>query len=179
MDINFNFPSIFTDIIDYLGFYSYRILFWIAVIILFVKEKYGFLFFFVFFYYILKIIVKIIKPIIRNPRPLYPIPFYINENLTGFEKFGFPSGHASSSFYVLSYLWYCSGAGNWTWVYPFFLFICICALYQRYVYRRHTFIQLIAGMLIGLAFGKYVAQLIQKTKKWKFSRFIKFILSAK
>ena len=145
----------FPPIIDYIGYYGPVILF--AITFYCVINRTPYLIAFVFGSIINIFINKIIKITIREPRPRNQIPF-IDEELIGTEQYGFPSGHAQSSFFSLAFLAFANGPPLTIY---FMTFLCAITLYQRYIYRRHTIKQLVSGSIIGIIFAYIVVYATQ------------------
>lgn len=144
------------DIIDIIGLYSYILLFIIATFILFIYHRYNTLIIYTIGYFLTYIIGCIIKPIIKSPRPPNMVPFMGEVKFltnSPIEKYGMPSGHASGATYTISFMWWSSyriATPCFFWV---GLFITACTFYQRWIYRRHTLIQIICGAILGGIMG--------------------------
>jgi membrane-associated phospholipid phosphatase len=137
--------------LDYIGLYSYIILFWFSIFLFLVpKMKIRYLSFYLVFCYINYFLVTLIKNTIREPRPKLA-PFFIDEHLTGDHLYGMPSAHAASVFYTISFLYF---AGVLTYKRLWFCaFVAAAMYYQRWFYKRHTAAQLIAGTVLGAGTG--------------------------
>jgi membrane-associated phospholipid phosphatase len=92
------------------------------------------------------IVNKILKNIIKQERPSNSKKI-MNENYSGSEIYGMPSGHAQSAFFSISFLYFAIGSTNWIFIE---LIIAALTLYQRWKYRQHTLAQLFAGSLLGI-----------------------------
>lgn len=170
------------EIIDYLGFKSYKILFWLCVLILAFHAKYNLLFVYVLFYYLCVGVVKILKPLLRSPRPpaaaensrpgslpFLKFPAYLREDLSGpVEKWGMPSGHASSTLYSILFMWWAGGSltglkrdAEFAF-FVFAYFVAAAMFYQRWWYEKHTIGQLFFGAVLGASFGYFAV--------WAFKR---------
>ena len=155
----------------YIGYFSYYIVFYIGVILLvYPKLRFNLLSYYVIFYLISSLLVKIIKPIIRQPRPTNPNNSIISETLDNEERYGMPSGHANATFYCISFLYW---AGFLTpellWL---FAFIACFMYYQRWINKRHTAQQLIAGSCFGALFG-WIAVYLSKTWRLEFLKYFR------
>lgn len=137
--------------IDFIGYYGPVILF--AITFYYFINRTPYLIAIVFGSIINTLINKLIKTIIREPRPSNQIPFIDEDQLIGTEKYGFPSGHAQSSFFSLAFITFANGP---PFTIYFMTILSIITLYQRYIYRRHTIKQLIAGSIIGIIFAYIV-----------------------
>lgn len=156
--------SLAEKFVNYIGYYSFIYVFYIAIILLsYPKLRANLLCYFVIFYFISSNLVKIIKPIIKQPRPANPDNTIIPETLENEEKYGMPSGHANSVIYSISFLYW---AGMLTpellWL---LILIAIMTFYQRWSSRKHTITQLFAGSLFGFTFGWISVYL---SKRWRF-----------
>ena len=104
---------------------------------------------------ILNIILNMyLKTIIREPRPENQIE-YIDHNpdyddLTGFNEFGMPSGHAQTVMFALMFLFLVKGHTPFTYA---IFFISVLTIYQRWKYNRHTVRQLMIGSAVGILFA--------------------------
>jgi membrane-associated phospholipid phosphatase len=100
---------------------------------------------------ILNVILNMyLKTTIREPRPENQIE-YIDYNetyndLTGFNEFGMPSGHAQTVMFAVVFLFLVKGPSAFTYA---ILFIAGLTIYQRWKYNRHTVRQLIIGSVVG------------------------------
>ena len=105
------------------------------------------------------ILNKVLKIIIKQKRPGDGLKI-MNEEYSGVEIYGMPSGHAQSSFFSISFLYLVKGSPSWLIV---GLFISALTIYQRWKYRQHTVEQLFAGSVIGIGFS-YISYYV--TKQW-------------
>ena len=93
---------------------------------------------------------KGLKLWIQQPRPSNPILFREMEsekNYENEERFGMPSGHAQSAFFIITYIYLVNKSTSWLIISSFLG--CI-TLFQRWKYRRHTVAQLAVGTGIGI-----------------------------
>ena len=97
----------------------------------------------------------VLKRYIYGPRPLGSKPFLANEH---FKKHvnGMPSGHAQQAAFSLTYAYLLSGKYAYETIALFLL-----TLFQRYVYKNHTLMQLVAGSLIGIGVAYLTILLIK------------------
>lgn len=153
-----------SHIIDIIGYYGPVILF--AMTFYFLIKRTPYLIVFTFGSIANVLLNKMIKTITREPRPKNQIPFLDdNQDFSkGVEQFGFPSGHAQSVFFSLTFL--ALTQTTQTIVY-FMTIICAITIYQRYKYRRHTVKQLAAGSIVGSLFA-YV--LVYTTQKYLYNK---------
>jgi len=147
-----------SHIIDIIGYYGPVILF--AITFYFLIKRTPYLIVFTFGSIANTLLNKMIKVITREPRPKNQIPFLENlDNSNQIEQYGFPSGHAQSVFFSLTFL--ALTQTSLTIVY-FMTMLCAITIYQRYKYRRHTIKQLTAGSIIGTLFAYVLVYLTQK-----------------
>jgi hypothetical protein len=99
-----------------------------------------------------KAINEFMKAQIRDPRPTGPIKFLASENFTKRTTYGMPSGHTQGVAFSLTYAYLLTHKN----LFEFAVFAG-CVLYERYVFKNHTLLQLIAGLITGsvLAFLTY------------------------
>jgi len=93
-----------------------------------------------------------LKPFFKSPRPSSPIKFLANEKMIqGSNQYGFPSGHSQNVFFALTYLYFT--------IYEFYPWIFIggtigiATIYERWAFRNHTVVQLLAGAFVGSLFA--------------------------
>jgi membrane-associated phospholipid phosphatase len=140
--------------LDYVGYYG--------PIILFVLTFYGlinrgpYLMVFTSGSIINMFLNMFLKNIFREPRPKGQLEFI--DEYSGVHNYGFPSGHAQASFFALAFLFFAQGPDV---IIYFMTFLCGLTLYQRWKYRRHSVIQLIAGSITGIAFAWGLVYLTQ------------------
>jgi membrane-associated phospholipid phosphatase len=99
-----------------------------------------------------------LKTLFREPRPKGQIEFIDDNQLTGAQQFGFPSGHAQASFFSLAFLFFSNGPIAMIYCMTIITFL---TLYQRWKYRRHSVRQLLFGSLIGGGFAWVLVYLTQ------------------
>lgn len=105
---------------------------------------------------------RLLKPLFKDPRPARPIKFLESEEFprkidytknTNF--YGMPSGHSQQVAFCLAYLY---------WVLPYesaqlrygTLAIGAAMMFERWWFRNHTAMQLMVGLLVGVAFAYLV-----------------------
>jgi membrane-associated phospholipid phosphatase len=145
------------EIIDKLGFLGPLILLCIGIYNLWNQQKY--LLSYLVFFIGNTILNKILKIIIKQKRPSDGIKI-MNEEYSGEEIYGMPSGHAQSSFFSIAFLYFVKGSPTWLIIE---LFIATLTIYQRWKYRQHTLEQLFTGSLVGVGFAYFSFYL---TKQW-------------
>ncbi len=94
-----------------------------------------------------------LKRYIYDERPLDSQPFLAAEK---FKKHvnGMPSGHAQQSAFSLTYAYLLSGKYGYQTSLLFFI-----TMLQRYVFKNHTFMQLLAGAVLGVAIAYFTVYL--------------------
>jgi membrane-associated phospholipid phosphatase len=145
------------EIVDKLGFMGPLILLCIVIFNLWNQKIY--LISYLVFFIGNTILNKILKIIIKQKRPGDGLKI-MNEEYSGVEIYGMPSGHAQSSFFSISFLYLVKGSPAWLIV---GLFIAVLTVYQRWKYRQHTTEQLFTGSVVGIGFS-YISYYV--TKQW-------------
>lgn len=135
-------------IIDIIGYYGPVILF--ALTFYYLIKRPPYLIIFTFGSIANTLLNRVLKSTWREPRPRGQITFIDDNNITGAEQYGLPSGHAQTSFFALAFLFLSNGPQAVLYV---MTFLCVITLYQRWKYRRHTVKQLAIGSLIGALFA--------------------------
>jgi membrane-associated phospholipid phosphatase len=139
-------------ILDFIGFNGPFVLSGIACILMY-KKVVVLLTYFIFLGLSL-FLSKIAKQLIKEPRPDQPLAYFVNEShlYSNEESYGMPSAHATLAAFSVIYFYLFLGK----WTDPVFIVSMIIyglTLYQRWKYRRHTILQLIAGTVLGLTVG--------------------------
>jgi len=95
-----------------------------------------------------------LKGMIREPRPNHEIPLFEFGMQDGkrykSDKYGMPSGHSQSVGFSLAYIAATLAHPVITWAYAI---LSVITLTQRYVYRNHTFPQIVVGFILGNIIG--------------------------
>jgi membrane-associated phospholipid phosphatase len=156
---------------DYIGLYAPVIIFFLTLFLL--RNMPTYLQFYVAGNILNNILNIILKLIIKEPRPNNEQKAIeigvVNRSRIGFDKFGMPSGHAQNCGYNLAFI---NLTLNDLFISTLYVLITIVSLLQRYLYKNHTILQLVVGLLVGIGFGyltyllgnKYITGNI-KTKK--------------
>ena len=137
--------------LTYIGLYAPIILFVLTLFLLINMTNY--LEFFVSGFILNNILNIILKLLIKAPRPVNnkkTDESFINGEHITFHKFGMPSGHAQNCGYSLSFI---TMVLNNPFITTLYMLITLISLLQRYLYKRHTILQLIVGLIVGLGFG--------------------------
>lgn len=94
-----------------------------------------------------------LKIIIKEPRPIHPLPYIDDHLIRGRQLYGMPSAHAQIVSFTTNYLILIK-------THPYFIFFCLfigmLTLIQRWKYRKHSVQQLIAGVLVGWFFSYFI-----------------------
>jgi hypothetical protein len=143
---------------DYIGLYAPIILFILTLFLLRNFTKY--LYFFVSGFILNNIINIILKLAIKEPRPNDEQKAIeigvVNGARIGFDKFGMPSSHAQNCGYCLAFITLVFNDPLITTIYAL---ISIISVFQRYLYKNHTILQLIIGFIVGIIIG-YITYLV-------------------
>lgn len=99
----------------------------------------------------------ILKLTIKEPRPQDETRLFHlevnNDKLILFDKFGMPSSHAQNCFFCLSFTFCVLNTTLSNWIILLYVIISFISVCQRYIYNKHTILQLIVGSLIGILVG--------------------------
>jgi len=143
---------------DYTGLYAPVTLFVLSLF--FLRNTSTFLHFFVVGFILNNILNIILKLFIKEPRPVDEQKNIeigiVNGVRIGFDKFGMPSGHAQNCGFCLSFI---TLTLNNPFITGLYAIISTISLFQRYLYKNHTILQLGIGLTIGLGQG-YLTYLI-------------------
>ena len=162
-------------LIAYIGAFSPIFLFFISLLLL---RKYTVYLSFYAIGTIINTILNItLKSIIQEPRPNEDYKLVTistsNGHRFGPDVYGMPSGHAQNAAFNLAFI---TGLFKSPVITSFYLVITIITLGQRYIYKNHTILQLIIGLIIGTLLGyltynvanKYITGNIKMKKDDKF-----------
>lgn len=137
-------PNIIIEFIDIIGLYGPFILF--ALSIYFLYPTLSYLSVYLIVCISNSLINNILKNWIREPRPKDPISYYDDNQLTGAQMYGMPSGHAQSVIFSTVFIYLTTNSRTLLLLY---VFISALSIFQRWKYRRHTIKQLLAGSIVG------------------------------
>jgi len=145
---------------DGLGYYGPLIVMACVIAALHTMPQYAI--WYVIFVILNNLFVRGLKLVFRQERPSDAIPFSKYETYTHAEHYGMPSGHASSVAFSFVFLHLLKPHSWWLLVIGFIgTLTCI----QRWKYRRHSFEQIIAGLIFGglFAYGvQYMCKIIYR-----------------
>lgn len=151
-------------IIDYIGYYAPMLLLFITAF--FLRNKCTYLKYFLFGYAGTFVLNSVLKLLIQEPRPskdIRTLEIAIkNGHRLGFDKYGMPSGHAQTCGFCLAFM---TMLFKSPFISLFYAVLSMITMYQRYIYRNHTIMQLIIGFAIGLISGVGVYLLGYKSVK--------------
>ena len=135
-------------IFDHIGYYGPVIHFFMNIYML--QNRFVYMISYSFFFIVNTGLNKLLKISFREPRPENPVHYADFEKLTKEEYYGMPSGHAQSIFYSISFLYFINRQLD---VLLVSFFLGTLTIYQRWKYRKHTFAQLMMGLIVGATFG--------------------------
>lgn len=148
-------------LLDNIGIYAPIIFFVISVYLLSTKSTY--LLFYIIGVCLNNFLNILLKFIIKQPRPkqdnksleilIHKDPATDKQVRQYWDIYGMPSGHAQNFGYSLLYIFLVFKDPIITILY---LVIGGISLWQRYIYKNHTILQLLVGFLIGCIFGYLV-----------------------
>jgi membrane-associated phospholipid phosphatase len=136
------------NILDILGFYGPLVV--IIIVSWALHKHFKYMIVYLFFVVINNSLNRLWKMLFQQQRPANPIPFSKHESYAGPEKYGMPSGHASSIGFSLLFLALVN-IKSWWLVFVGFIGILTCV--QRWKYRRHTIEQICVGLISGGLFA--------------------------
>lgn len=114
------------------------------------------------------VINLILKGIIRQDRPKDEIQLFELGSNHGkrykTDRYGMPSGHSQSVGFSLAYIVSTNINPVMSWI---FAIISMITLSQRYIYRNHTFAQIMVGFIVGNILGYTVYRFGKKIHKPK------------
>lgn len=102
---------------------------------------------------------KILKGIIREPRPEDSINITNLEVHNGADIYGMPSGHSQSVSFSTVFVYLVQKS---TWLLLLNTIILMLTILQRWNYRKHTMVQLVAGSIVGVLVGSISYLTIKK-----------------
>lgn len=137
---------------DYVGLYAPILLFILTLFLL--RHMTNYLYFFVIGFIINNILNIVLKFSIKEARPTDEQKIIeigiVNGARISFDKFGMPSGHAQNCGYLLSFI--ILVLDN-PFIATLYISVSAISLFQRYLYRNHTILQLVIGLFIGIFIG--------------------------
>jgi len=143
-----------SDIIGKIGYFGPNIL---IILSLWLLRKNRILLLLYIFGSVINVLLNLVlKNLIKEPRPRGDntnLEWIKNKETNGrvsIDVYGMPSGHAQSIMFSTAFIYLALKDLKWV---SLFLIISFITLKQRYVYKNHTFLQLLVGCLIGIIVG--------------------------
>ena len=141
VDIFSNYEDFFYSI----GYFGEYITFIIACALLF--NKYVYFVFYVVLFILNRVLNQFLKKLFKQPRPSNGKKF-LDSDVFSKKKFGMPSGHSQLVFYTIAYSYLVNRQLiPWTLL---LLVIGLIVIYERYLFKNHTMMQLISGAGVGI-----------------------------
>jgi membrane-associated phospholipid phosphatase len=91
---------------------------------------------------------------------------YIHNHGMPYDIFGMPSGHSQSMFYSTIFI-YLSLKNNKILI--SYVLFSLLVLYHRIHFNHHTFLQILAGSIVGILFGSFMYYMAIQNKMGKLS----------
>lgn len=134
--------------IDTIGYFGPQILCVFSVILLF--KKWNSLSLYLVGYITNILLTYLLKGIIQEPRPtedkkILELALRRGKRI-GYDKYGCPSGHASSVIYSTTFVYLVLQNPK---VLGIYLLVSLLTMYQRVKYKNHTVHQVIVGAIVG------------------------------
>ena len=145
----------------FIGYFSGRILFLIIVSYFCYYQSFFWMWIYVFLYIINIGIILWLQKIWKNPRPSNGIAF-MKDEFHNSEVYGMPSGHTQTVFFSFVFFYKITCSMYWLII---MIFVVLCTISQRWIYRKHTIPQIIVGGIIGTLYGYFTFLLINEYKK--------------
>lgn len=141
-----NIPNLF----DTVGYFGPIIMLGIAASTIYNRTKY--LISYIAFFFINIILNKGLKLAFKQPRPSdhNDTTDILKLRYNGAEIYGFPSGHAQSVGFTVSFLWWITRSLKLLYI---GITIMLLTVYQRFKFNKHTIEQLVAGLIVGGIMG--------------------------
>ncbi len=139
-----------TSPFDYIGYFGPAIIF--AYVIIHVYKRQGLMILYVIIAFLNMKLNHLMKKFIGEKRPMGEKHLFPNADRNGARKFGMPSGHAQGSAFNAAFAYMVSPT---VWTLLFVMFVWAVTMWQRHEYRNHTWMQLIAGSIVGAIMGYY------------------------
>lgn len=147
--------------IMFIGYYSSRIAFIIIFTYFLYYQKFFWLWVYLLLYIFNYFIIGILQKSLRDPRPRDGKKF-MKDEFHNSEAYGMPSGHSQTVFFSLVFFFMVTRSIPLLLI---MLFIAMCTIFQRVLYRKHTILQVIVGAIIGIILGYSSYFLINNYKK--------------
>jgi len=137
----------------FIGFFSGRIIFALILCIFIYSNRFFWIWIYILLYWFNHQLILFLQKTWKDPRPLNGKQF-IESEFNNSEAYGMPSGHTQTVCFSLVFFYMITRSIPWLLI---MLFIAICTISQRLIYRKHTVLQVIVGGIIGssLGYGSY------------------------
>jgi membrane-associated phospholipid phosphatase len=145
----------------FIGYYSGRIIFIMIICIFLYSNRFFWTCIYIILYIINYYLILFLQKKWKDPRPTNGKQF-MEDEFHNSEAYGMPSGHTQTVFCSLVFFYMITRSISWTLI---MLFIAICTISQRLIYRKHTLQQIIVGGIIGSVLGYVIYFLINDYKK--------------
>jgi len=162
-------------IFDFIGGYGPLIIFFITIKLLWLKPN--LLTYYCYGYFLNIILNTILKGFFKQPRPsVDPEVFKLAiksdnrfkfNNIFPYDICGMPSGHSQSVFYSTIFVYL--SLKN-TQVLTFYVLSSLLVLSHRVYFNHHTFMQILAGSLVGAIFAIFMYYMATQNKMGKLSK---------
>lgn len=113
---------------------------------------------FILFQILNSLLMELLKNFLKQPRPDNGVAINALDNTQDYDPYGMPSGHAQSVFFSLVFIILFFKDIYFNLV---AIFGAILSVSQRYIFRKHTFLQLFVGSLLGSMMGYACYQVVQ------------------
>jgi membrane-associated phospholipid phosphatase len=142
----------FVDFFYGIGYFGEQIAFFVTLFLISPTYPHIYTYAFVAITLLNKAINEFLKAQIQDPRPADSQKFLVSERFTHRKTYGMPSGHTQGVGFALTYAYLLTHEHL-----AEFVVFAGCVLYERYIFKNHTLLQLIAGLITGsvLAFLTY------------------------
>ena len=152
--------GMFSNYIDFfyaLGYFGEYISFFITCGVIFNKHVYFFVY--IIMFVLNKVINQMLKKLFKGSRPTNAKKFLYSDNFSK-TKYGMPSGHSQLTFFSIVYTYLVTNKFiPWTLL---LLIIGLIVMYERFIFRNHTVLQLITGAALG-SFMAYFSYFLVNT----------------
>lgn len=150
-----------SDPLMFIGFFSGRIIFMIIICIFLYSNQFFWTYIYIILYIVNYYLIISLQKLCKDPRPINGKQF-IEDEFHNSEAYGMPSGHTQTICFSLVFFYMITRSIPWLII---MLFIAICTIAQRLIYRKHTLLQIIIGGIIGSCLGYGTYYLINEYKK--------------
>lgn len=142
-----------------LGYFGEYITFLITCALIFNQQVY--LIAYIIIFVLNRLINNYLKVLFKQDRPKNPIKFLDNDQFSK-KKYGMPSGHTQLTFFSVIYAYLVTNK-FYPWILLLFS-IAIIVIYERFVFKNHTLIQLLSGAFVGSIIAYLTYSLVNEIK---------------